>query len=143
MHITLETDYAIRIVDLLARGKTVKTDGKSVCARMDAKTISEKTGVPLRFSLKILRKLVGGQIVRSFKGIYGGYELVRLPSEISLYDVVEIAEGDYRFSRCLDADYDCSNKNAERPPCAYRKVFGEISEIVRSELKQRTFDNLF
>ena len=48
MHITLEADYAIRIVQVLAQNQR----------RLDAKTISEMTGVTLRFSLKILRKLV-------------------------------------------------------------------------------------
>ena len=59
MHITLEADYAVRIVYCLAAA------GK----RMDAKAISDDTAVTLRFSLKILRKLVAGGIVRSFKGI--------------------------------------------------------------------------
>lgn len=51
MHITLEADYAIRIVQVLAQNQR----------RLDAKTISEMTGVTLRFSLKILRKLVAAR----------------------------------------------------------------------------------
>jgi len=46
MHITLETDYAIRIVVFLIQANK----------RVDAKNISEGTGVTLRFALKILRK---------------------------------------------------------------------------------------
>ena len=49
MHITLESDYAVRIVSRLARQG----------GRMDAKRIAEETGVTLRFSLKILRKQIG------------------------------------------------------------------------------------
>lgn len=48
MILNLETDYAIRIVHYLAE----------VGERRDAGKIAEKTGVTLRFSLKILRKLV-------------------------------------------------------------------------------------
>ena len=58
MHITLESDYAIRIMIFMAQQNR----------RVDAKTISESTGVTLRFSLKILRKLAGTKIVKSFKG---------------------------------------------------------------------------
>ena len=47
MHMTLETDYAVRIMETLTR------EGK----RVDARTISEKTRVPQRFALKILRSL--------------------------------------------------------------------------------------
>ena len=42
MHINLESDYAVRIVQCLAREKE----------RLDAQTISERTAVSLRFSLK-------------------------------------------------------------------------------------------
>ena len=61
MFITLETDYAVRIVYCLARS------GK----RTGASEISESTGVTLRFALKILHKLVANGIVRSFKGAEG------------------------------------------------------------------------
>ena len=63
MHITLETDYAVRIVYFLAQSGE----------RVDAGRIAEETGVTLRFSLKILRKLVSGGVVMSYKGAKGGY----------------------------------------------------------------------
>jgi len=47
MHITLEADYAVRIVDRLASQE----------GRLDAKSIAADTGVTPRFTLKILRKL--------------------------------------------------------------------------------------
>lgn len=58
MHMTLEADYAVRIVEFLAVNP----------GRADAKTISERTSVTLRFTLKILRTLVSDGIVRSYKG---------------------------------------------------------------------------
>lgn len=146
MHITLETDYAIRIVDALAHKKIEplpeKDDGVGSRRRcLDAKTISEQTGVPPRFTLKILHKLVGGGIVRSFKGVYGGYELARELPELSLCDVVELMEGEYRFSRCLSDGYSCSCcSDGDKLPCAYQNVYANISLTVRDILKQQTFD---
>ena len=128
MHITLEADYAVRIVYCLAAA------GK----RMDAKAISEETAVTLRFSLKILRKLVAGGIVRSFKGIQGGYELAKAPKEISLNDVIETVEGPFAISRCLCGEYICSRTNGQ--PCRFRNVYAEISEDVVAKLKSYTFD---
>ncbi|MCL1823020.1 MAG: Rrf2 family transcriptional regulator [Oscillospiraceae bacterium] len=132
MHITLETDYAIRIVDLLAKNKEQK--------HLDAKSISEKTGVSHRYALKILRKLVASDIVKSYKGVYGGYELQKKPRDVSLYDVVEVMEGIYKFSRCLDENYDCSCNGGL--PCAYQSVFGEISETVQNTLKKHHFGEI-
>ena len=115
MHITLETDYAVRIVYCLAINRERK--------RMDAKTIAEQTGVTLRFSLKILRKLVACGIVRSFKGPHGGYELAKPLEEITLNDVIETVEGPYALSRCLNPEF-CCPRNAESGTL-FR--FGEIN----------------
>ena len=98
MHITLESDYAVRIVSCLVSAEE----------RMDAKAIAEKTCVTLRFALKILRKLVTSGIVVSFKGTQGGYELAKNPADITLGDVIETVEGTYHLSRCLDENYACT-----------------------------------
>ena len=82
MHINLESDYAARIVYCLT-----KVDG-----RLDAQSIAEETCVSLRFTLKIMRKLVAAGIVRSFKGAKGGYQLARGPESVTLRQVIEAVE---------------------------------------------------
>ncbi len=139
MHITLETDYAIRIVDTLA--KEAARENESFRGCIDAGTIADRTEVPLRFALKILRKLVSGGIVKSYKGVYGGYRLIAELGELSIYDVMEIVEGEYHFSRCLSEGYNC-NCESDGLPCNYRGVFGEVTEMVKDYLKKQTFDKL-
>ena len=139
MHITLETDYAIRIVDALAKAPLAEDQKHKV--RIDAGTIAEQTEVPLRFALKILRKLVSGGIVKSYKGVYGGYELTAELGKLSIYDVIELVEGEYRFSRCLSEEYSCKCSE-ERLPCSYRAVFAEVTQTVKEQLKKQTFDKL-
>jgi len=130
MHITLESDYAVRIVHCLA------TNG----GRMDARSIAEETGVTLRFSLKILRRLVTGGLVKSYKGTKGGYELGRPPGEITLCDVIEMVEGPYSLSRCLsESDYQCSRGAGAGGACKFRAVYAEISETVRQRLSEVNF----
>ncbi|MDE5860378.1 MAG: Rrf2 family transcriptional regulator [Oscillospiraceae bacterium] len=128
MHITLEADYAVRIVGCLARSGS----------RMDAKTISNETEVTLRFALKILRKLVASGIVKSFKGTQGGYELAKNSRDISLKDVIETVEGKYHLSRCLSSEYTCSRE--ESGQCKVRCVFDKISAEVEKKLEEYTFD---
>ena len=122
MHITLETDYAIRIVLYLA--KTNK--------RVEAKNISENTEVTLRFALKILRKLVAEGIVKSFKGSQGGYELNKKPEEITLASVIETVEGTYYLSRCLNPEQGCNREG--KTSCKLQMVFSEISKMVQTLL---------
>lgn len=128
MHITLESDYAVRIVGCLAQEKR----------RLDAKAISEMTCVTLRFSLKILRKLVSSGIVRSYKGVQGGYEIAKELSDISLKDIIESVEGRYSFSKCLSDGYECNRGMSGK--CCYQKVFGEISAMVEKKLDEYTMD---
>ena len=128
MYITLESDYAIRIVGC------IKKENK----RIDSKAISEKTGVTLRFALKILRKLVANGIIKSYKGTQGGYELAKAPSDISLMDIIETVEGKYYFSRCLNEDCGCNRGMSG--VCQYQKIFNEISQIVEEKLNSYTFD---
>ena len=97
MQITQGTDYAVRIVDVLARSQQ----------RMDAASVSEQAQVPSRFCLKILRSLVHSGIVTSYKGAKGGYTLARPAGMITLLEVIEAVEGPYRISRCQDSQYQC------------------------------------
>lgn len=130
MQLTLEADYAVRIISVLCI-----EDG-----RADAKTISEKAFVSLRFALKILRKLVAADLVESFKGTQGGYVLKRAPSEINLRQVIEAIEGKYYFSRCLSPDGICNRSMSG--VCCYQRAFAEITDMVRVKLEEYNFADL-
>jgi len=130
MPITMETDYAIRIVDCLARSEK----------KISAPKIAEKNKITVRFTLKILRKLVASGIISSYKGIHGGYKVAVPPEKITLYDIFEVIEGAYEFSRCIDCDYICSKNALSR--CPYHYAFEEISHSVQSRLKSITVDDM-
>ncbi len=128
MRITQEADYAVRIIDCIARSE----------GRMDARSISETTGVTLRFTLKILRKLNQSGIVRSFQGVQGGYELARPPQQINLREVIEAVDGPICISRCLTDELSCSQQE-NKELCYYHSVFAEISKTIRRRLESVTF----
>ncbi len=130
MHINLESDYAVRIVRVLAQHKD----------RMDAQSIADTSCVSLRITLKIMRKLVAAELAHSYKGARGGYTLAKAPQDITLRHVIEAMEGPYRFSRCLDEGYDCSCKEAIA--CPFHSVFDEVTAMVVQKLDEITFDTL-
>lgn len=129
MHLTKETDYAVRIVYCLAKSKE----------RKDARSISEEISVTLRFSLKILHKLVHSGIVKSYKGAKGGYELARTASDINLRQVIEAIEGNYCLVKCTEPNYVCEWQEAPGL-CAFRREFARISKQTNEELEKVTFD---
>ena len=130
MHINLESDYAVRIVQYLAQSNE----------RRDAQSIADSTCVSLRFTLKIMRKLVAADIVQSFKGAHGGYTLSRPASSITLRQVIEAVEGPYRFSRCVDNGYACNCSSVTA--CPFHSVFDDITRMVIQKLDEATFDSL-
>ncbi len=127
MYMNLEANYAVMIVELLAREDK----------KLDAKTISEQSQVPLRFSLKILRKLVSDGIICSYKGSKGGYKLAKEACNITLREVIESIQGPFLISRCQNTDYCCS-----RIDCKLHDIYSEISLTVREKLEMYTFDEI-
>lgn len=127
MVMTLEADYAVRIVEYLTKHPE----------RCDAKTISDHMRVPLRFCLKILRDLVAKGMVCSFKGAKGGYTLAKPAAEITLREVIESVEGPYMLSRCQKEEYSCG-----RTHCSLHKIYEKISEDVRRELDSYDFETI-
>lgn len=123
MRITLESDYALRIISAIAFENSV----------MDAKTISEKTSVTQRFALKILHKLVKGGLLNSYKGVNGGYSLKKEPENITLKDVIELIDGPIAIVRCLDSGEICS-LNTDKTACIYHHIFDSISLDVAKKL---------
>ena len=123
MRITLESDYALRIVSALAKKNEI----------IDAKTLSDEVSVTLRFTLKILHKLVAGDFVKSYKGVNGGYRLNVSPENITLKDIIELIDGPIAISRCLDSSEGCS-MISDKTACIYHHIFDKISLDVSKKL---------
>ena len=62
--------------------------------------LAEQELIPERFLLKIMRSLIAAGIMKSFRGVDGGFALNRDPQEISLLDVIRAVEGDAYLQRC-------------------------------------------
>ncbi len=131
MRITLESDYALRILTAMAGYEGIT----------DAKTISENTSVTIRFTLKILHKLVVGDLVESYKGSRGGYKLKRSPDVITLKDVIELIDGPIAIARCLDSGESCS-LNCDKTACVYHHIFDTISIDLANKLAKITISDV-
>ena len=124
MKITREADYALRIVSMLAFENS----------QIEAKNISEQKAIPYRFTLKILRKLVNAGIVKSYRGVNGGYMLSRDISEITLYDVIETIDGTIDINRCIAEPEICANSG----DCKIQKALIDAQKIMIDHFKSVT-----
>jgi Rrf2 family protein len=64
--------------------------------------------------------------VKSIRGSKGGYSLGKPPSEICLYDVVEILEGPLNLLECLRDAKACQKTQS----CVTRDIWKEVSDAI-------------
>ena len=132
MRLTNESDYALRITNELAVVGSV----------VSAKDLADKTGVTIRFALKILRKLSLAGIVDSKKGAQGGYFLKKAPSDISIGEIIETIEGPIHVSNCSRDDFICPRAVAETE-CRFHKYFCDLNDRIRKELYEVKLSSIF
>ena len=85
MKLSRTVAYAVRATLQLANSDSM--------APVPCSQLAAEGKMPERFLLQILRNLVTHGILRSTRGVDGGYSLVRPPNEISLLEVIEAIEG--------------------------------------------------
>jgi len=85
MRISAKVDYALRaVVELAASGSDQPVKGERLAQAQE---------IPLKFLENILAELRHAGIVRSQRGVEGGYWLARPAGEISVADVIRAVEG--------------------------------------------------
>ncbi|MEO0270395.1 MAG: Rrf2 family transcriptional regulator [candidate division WOR-3 bacterium] len=129
MRIKRETDYAIRTILYMSQNH------KKIYS---VKEISQKTLVPKEFLSKIIQKLKKNRILKSIRGIKGGYSLTKKPEEISLLDIILIFEKSLAMNICAVEKKYCNLSNI----CSVHPVWVEIRKYVEKKLKKENFYKL-
>lgn len=132
MKLNQATDYAFRMVlhmSLLPNGTRI-TGGE----------LAKAQKIPDRFLLKIMRNLISGNIMQSFRVVDGGFALARKPKDITLLDVIEAVEGATYLQRCLYDSETCSRGCYGN--CSVQEQFCHIQGHLVQELKAVDFETL-
>ena len=117
MRVTQEADYAIRMCLIL----------DSLGEKTGAATLADVACITPRIALKVLRKLHEGGLVRSYKGVQGGYELTRSGDEIRVLEIIELIDGPVKISKCLECEHECS-RNPCKLDCKMHVAFDVIND---------------
>jgi Rrf2 family protein len=102
-------------------------------AVVSAGQIAEKYKISEHHVIKVLQQLARAGLIRSIRGIKGGFQIARNPKEITMLDVVEIFEPHAPHNSCvlLDAAEFCQLKGA----CRIGDVLDEIQQQAYYTLK--------
>jgi len=69
--------------------------------------ISEAKDVPEKFLAKIFQSLSKSDLVRSHRGVKGGFSLAKPADQISFRDIVEVIHGQYFLAKCFNVEEIC------------------------------------
>ncbi len=122
LQITRQTEYAIRGLQELGR--------RNDDAPIQLKIIAGACEVSEAFLAKIFQMLAQGGIVKSHRGVKGGFSLGRDAADVSLREIVEICEGGIVLNHCLRKVDPCKDVDT----CAVAKVWREAQDALTGAL---------
>lgn len=94
--------------------------------------VAKRQNIPLRYVEQIFIKLRKANIVKSVRGIKGGYVLRDNYEEISLLDIVEVCDNRIVPVWCLNLESKKKCPIVEN--CFLSKIFCEMGEVVKNYL---------
>jgi len=119
-------DYGIVIMTHLARPGGVQAS---------AQEIAQATRIPQPMAQKILKALAREGLLRSQRGVKGGYELARAARSINVAQIIEALDGPIAITDCVDgAAGDCLIESL----CPARTNWARINSAVRDALEEVT-----
>lgn len=91
---------------------------------LNARELSERTGVPQQYLSKVMRKFVIAKLVRSQRGRGGGFGLMRPPARIRLSDVLHAIDVAVEQSGCAFGYGRCDATD----PCALHSLWEQLRQ---------------
>jgi Rrf2 family protein len=130
MQITRAGEYAVLAATHLARHSGDRP--------VMIEEICDSEKIPRSFLAKILQALCRAGLVRSQRGVHGGFRLARDPSDITILKLIEAIEGPIALQRCLDESVQCHKVES----CTLCDIFGEAQHRMTEIFANTTVSDL-
>jgi Rrf2 family transcriptional regulator, iron-sulfur cluster assembly transcription factor len=124
------TQYAIRAMTFLAAQRPGRLCG--------AREIAQAEGIPRPFLWKILQKLAARKLIRSVRGVRGGYELAKPADRITLEKILKEIGQHRRVTRCILGFSQCT----DRSPCVLHPLWSTQRKSFSKALQTTTLADL-
>jgi Rrf2 family iron-sulfur cluster assembly transcriptional regulator len=120
------TSYGIRALAYIA-----SRPEQGLCGLVE---IAQHEDIPPAYLRKVLGELRRHRLLRSVKGIHGGYELGRAPESITLWEVFKVLEPDPYMDMCILGNQVCTPESS----CAFHEDWQRVRKELVSLLETRT-----
>lgn len=127
MRISTSSQYGLRAIVYLAKTKNKISP---------LKEISEKEGISFDYLEKIISKLKKTGLVKSKKGVQGGYFLAKRPKKIKIGQILNVLEGETVLVKCLK--YFCPKEKK----CLAKNFWKKLNKAIDSALNSVTLADL-
>lgn len=128
MKLALQTDYALRTLMYLA----------ARAERANVSEVAEFYGISRDHVAKVVNQLARLGFLRSIRGMGGGIELIRVPDEIRVGDVITAFEGQMHLLDCTGTPGVCAIESF----CKLKRVLSEAERIQLEYLNGVTLDQV-
>ena len=116
-------DYALVILEVLSNCEE---------RGFSATDLAKSTRLPLPTVRKVLKILSDGGVLRSERGVQGGYCLALPLEDITLLRLVEVVDGQFALMQCCDKNDVCDYASDCRVSLGWQRVDALMKEIFRS-----------
>ena len=130
MKLSTKARYGMRAMLSLALD-----DGKGP---VPLRKIAKEQGISEKYLEHLMASLKSASLVRSVRGMRGGYRLAKPSSQIRLDEVVRVLEGSIVPVECVGDPGLCRRSRF----CVLRDVWGQVKEAMEAVLESTTLQDL-
>lgn len=123
--------YALRIFIDLAQNQ-----GDGYVALSE---VSKRQDVSLKYLETIVAMLVRGGLLRSQRGMAGGYRLSREAKDISIYDIFNLTEGSLSPVACINCGENFCNRSGI---CYTKEMWANVDNLINNYFKSVSIQDL-
>ncbi|MDD4211607.1 MAG: Rrf2 family transcriptional regulator [Clostridia bacterium] len=127
MKISAKGRYAVRIMVDIARNEN---DFVSIS------TIATRQGISIKYTEKIIACLLKKDMLKSMRGVNGGYKLTKQPKNYSIKEILEVTGDTPKLATCFEKE--CPHKNS----CDTVGCWTTLTNLINDFLKNVTLQDL-
>jgi len=102
------------------------------------KDIAERQEISEKYLGHLISPLKAAGFVASTRGAHGGYFLSKVPSEITMEEIIKVTEGDLAIVGCVDTPKTCHRISL----CVTRDIWKELSDKITNVLQSVTLQDM-